>query len=87
MTDYRHVTLTYLCGDKVKTIVEEAEHYPALVALQRTYGIKSKLGRRLSDVQLAQYPTVGLESPVSRKGAPPARPLSPDFGRGSGAPV
>lgn len=87
MVNYRRVTLTYLSGDKVKTIVEESEHYPALLALQRTHGIKSKVGRRLSDADLACYPGVGLESPVSRKGATPARPLSPDFGRGSGAPI
>lgn len=87
MADYRHVTLTWPSGERVLTIVEDREVNSELMRLQMTYGLKVKMGRRLSDAELARYPRIGLEQVVDIVGPPSPRPLSPDFGRGSGAPV
>ena len=87
MINYRHVTLIYPDGRQVKSITEEKEVYGDLLRLQMLYGLKVRLGRRVSDRELAQYPGVGVERPAIQKGAVPARPLSPDFGRGSGDPI
>ena len=84
---YRYVTLTFPDGHKVRLITEDQENNPALVALARTYGIKSKLGRRLSGAEATYPQCVQGQRMASTKGANPSHPLSPDFGRGSGAPI
>jgi len=87
MDNYRHVTLTWPSGERILTIVEDLEVNPELMRLQMRYGFKVKMGRRLSDAELARYPRIGLERVVDVVGPPAARPLSPEFGRGSAGPV
>lgn len=87
MTKYRYVTLTYPDGRQVKSVVKDKDVHPELLRLQMLYGLKVRLGRFASDKELAQYPGVGLKQPAIPPDVRASRPLSPDFGRGSGTPV
>lgn len=87
MANYRHITLTWPSGERVITIVEDLEVNGELLRLKMLYRLKVKMGRRLSDKELARYPRVGLETTVKVLGPAKCRPLSAAFGRGSGGPV
>jgi hypothetical protein len=87
MANYRWVTLVFPPDTVIRTPVEEQEVNLDLQRLQIVYGVKVKMGRRLSKDEAAHLERVQSQRIASRKGAAPARPLSPDFGRGSGAPV
>lgn len=87
MAEYRYVTIIFVDGRRDKLVVEESDHYPELMALQRLYGIRYRVGRRLPRGIAKVFDDVHTQRRLSSKGAAPARPLSPDFGRGSGGPV
>ena len=87
MANYRYVVIVFRDGRRDKLVVQESDTYPELVALRRLYGIRYKVGRRLPPGQAVVYDAIESQSTVSRKGAKPARPLSPEFGRGSGGPI
>lgn len=87
MSQYRYVKIIFRDGREVSTIVKEQELNPELTRLQLFYKAKIRVGRRLPADKAALWDELEAQKAVHGKGAGPARPLSPDFGRGSGAPV
>lgn len=87
MPSYRFVDITFPDGRKMHIIAEDKEVNVDLVSLQRNYGAKVKIGRLLGKDEAAHLLRVQSQRRARRRGAEPARPLSPDMGRGSGGPI
>lgn len=87
MSQYRYITIVFQGGHQVRTVVKDEELNPELYRLQMLYRAKIRVGRRLPADKAALWDELEARQAVHPKGAVPARPLSPDFGRGSGAPV
>jgi len=87
VTKYRWAVLKYPDGRKVRTIVQEQEFYPELTRLAMVYGVKYRIGPSCAeDIETALAAIERQHRLVGRRIAG-ARPLSPDFGRGSGGPI
>lgn len=87
MAKYRYVSITFRDGRRDQLVVEESDYYPELIALRRAYGIKYTIGRRLPKGAAKVYESVGRQRIRRRALVSTPRPLSPDFGRGSGGPI
>jgi hypothetical protein len=87
MANYRLIVIKYPDGRTVRGLVEEHDYYPELVALQRLYGIRYRIGGRASREADHYFVVIQPRALTKRRQARASRPLSPDFGRGSGAPI
>ena len=87
MSQYRYIKIIFRDGREVSTVVKEVELNPDLTRLQLFYKAKIRVGRRLPADKAVFWDALESQQIALRKGAAPARPLSPEFGRGSGAPI
>jgi hypothetical protein len=87
MANYRLIVIKYPDGRKVRGVVEEQDYYPELAALQRLYGIRYRIGGRASKEMAHCFGVIQPRALTNRRQARASRPLSPDFGRGSGGPI
>jgi len=87
MPRYRWVLIRYSDGRKVRVIVEEQEVYLDLVRLWILYGVKYRIGPRCNKDITTALEAVGRQRRIVGRKIAASRPLSPDFGRGSGGPV
>ena len=87
MPSYRWAVLKYPDGRKVRILVEEQEVYVDLVTLQRNHGIRFRVGPPASKDVAAAFTALQRRERGRARIAKPSRPLSPDFGRGSGGPI
>ena len=87
MPRHRWVLIRYPGGRKVRVIVEEQEVYPDLVRLEMLYGVKYRVGPRCNKDIATALEALGRQRRIVGRKIAASRPLSPDFGRGSGGPV
>jgi hypothetical protein len=87
MSRYRWAVLKYPDGSKARVIVEEHEVYADLITLWRNHGIRFRVGPPASKEVAAAFTALKRrEGGRAERGISP-RPLSADFGRGSGGPI
>jgi len=87
MPDYHRVTVIFPCGTKVRGVIKGDTLPPDLAMLPYKYGIKVRIGRRLKGSELREFYAQNRKLSIAKQELFPMRPLSPDFGRGSGAPI
>ena len=87
MSKHRWVLIRYPGGRKVRVIVEEQEYYQEFMRLQRLYGIRYRIGPRCNKDVATALKAVGRQRRIVGRKIVASRPLSPDFGRGSGGPI
>lgn len=87
MPEYRWVVFKYPDGHTVRTIAEEGDFNAELIRLQLLYGIRYRLGPRCRGKHLAVLTNLKLQRAILGRKVLTPRPLSPDFGRGSGGPI
>jgi len=87
MSNYRWAVLKYPDGRKVRILVEEQEAYTDLIALQRNHGIRFRVGPLASKGVTAAFRALRRRERGRARETKPSRPLSPDFGRGSGGAI
>lgn len=87
MRKYHHVTVIFPNCKKVRGAIKGDVLPPDLARLTYMYGIKVKIGGRVKGPEVARLVAIGRERRRLGREVLAPRPLSPDFGRGSGAPI
>jgi len=87
MPEYHHVTVTFPNSKAIRGAIKGDVLPPDLARLNYVYGIKVHIGGRVKGPELKKLMALDRKPVSLRRQLAGMRPLSPDFGRGSGGPI